>query len=1238
MTNQVDIFKKYGLGENGFTKVEQPMRKHSSTILHNDEEIFESPIPEGQKLKKKDLLRYENVNTIRNYMSANKGADYMDMDKETLVEDFVDHMRFFNTNSLGTAGEVRFISKADDNTKAMAAEAYNLYDSMGNVFVNDGAYGAIDGVKDYVFAAVADPTNLVGVLTGGFGKAAALGVTQGSKQALRQAASQAAKRAAQNGATKEAAENAGIEAGTLMAQRMIAKSASGKEVAAAARKAARVAKAEVRLKAAQAAASGVAKDRLKKAGKAAALQTTAIDGLIAGLQDMSIQNMYIDVGAQEEYSQLQTGLSLALGGVGGGLHYAFGKFEGASGLGDAVSEAKALSRAGVASEILDNVKLKSINKDIEAAEAMPAATKGQKTAKTRKINQLKAEKRKLKREIVGKPLLPDVKDQERATKAIKDGIKRWDEKVKSGEYLTEGYTADDISQEAVAIPEILLKQIMLGDGNKGGVAAVFRERGIKLRRDTKVSDIMTNLVRFMPEEDLQEISTLFRERVSLTLGETADLGVEIGEIIAADVSKAGKKLAVMSQVRRTIDYGVVAGNEILASTLQSKEIRDTLEEEGLLGTAKKAKRISYGQNVWKRLLVSSPATTAANVMGYGQFFSGQVIADIFSGGLMMVGAAGKLAIGDAKGARELTRQAKVYAQIQAQKMKNFADPFTTHDSYMKLMKEIKDETGNTDIQSLLFETVAGGVERSAKRFSMDPDDPTYKAVERLTNASMQITGVRVQDTFTKSQMFMTELDKNLRLKGARLDKELNLSDVLKQGKLEEIDDDVIGGAIDTTLRSVFSKDYTTNDQMLGEVAKFVEKASNTPGLGTIIPFGRFMNNVVATAYQWGPASLLPAAARIAKDGDIQSVEALSRAMVGSAGLGLAMLYSEKQEKQGLAFNEINAGGGTVVDVRNVFPMSAFLAMGRAANLKRKGEPVPKELIQEIGNQLAIGQVARDAQFSNDLYNIFDMMFNEGGGNRGTTLDALYKTTGNISAGFTRPLDAVNRMVGFLTETDTAKDIRQARGGAVFTQSATKYFDNILEVLVGETENITGEKLRLATREGDIYDANPLARILGISIKQGKTAAEKAYSLAELQTWTADQRGKIPTYDRIFNESIAPLLEPKMTRLLKDKRFTEGQGLPEGTSLLQYRRDRVKYELSQARKETREMLDYYENPGFLDRLRYRASTKGSKEQQEEALKYMQRNGVSATSIRDFNFRELNMFNSYIDHLQYIKKGN
>ena len=59
----------------------------------------------------------------------------------------------------------------------------------------------------------------------------------------------------------------------------------------------------------------------------------------------------------------------------------------------------------------------------------------------------------------------------------------------------------------------------------------------------------------------------------------------------------------------------------------------------------------------------------------------------------MDGAAGRYGIGEKAGADTLLRQAKVYRHIQTQKMKNFADTFTTHDAYMKMMQEFKDETG-----------------------------------------------------------------------------------------------------------------------------------------------------------------------------------------------------------------------------------------------------------------------------------------------------------------------------------------------------------------------------------------------------------------------------------------------------------------------------------------------------------------------------------------------------------------
>jgi hypothetical protein len=56
------------------------------------------------------------------------------------------------------------------------------------------------------------------------------------------------------------------------------------------------------------------------------------------------------------------------------LHYAFGKFGGASGLGDAVQEAQIAGRVEKSTELVDRAKIASLDKDIKAAEAMPAAT------------------------------------------------------------------------------------------------------------------------------------------------------------------------------------------------------------------------------------------------------------------------------------------------------------------------------------------------------------------------------------------------------------------------------------------------------------------------------------------------------------------------------------------------------------------------------------------------------------------------------------------------------------------------------------------------------------------------------------------------------------------------------------------------------------------------------------------------------------------------------------------------
>ena len=281
---------------------------------------------------------------------------------------------------------------------------------------------------------------------------------------------------------------------------------------------------------------------------------------------------------------------------------------------------------------------------------------------------------------------------------------------------------------------------------------------------------------------------------------------------------------------------------------------------------------------------------------------------------------------------------------------------------------------------------------------------------------------------------------------------------------------------------------------------------------------------------------------------------------------------------------------------------------------------------EFGTQVAVGQLAKDAQFGNDLNNLLDVLINSDAGARGASMDAFAKVFGNFASGFTRPLDAVNKVVGFATGTDTAKDVRQADAMGIFTQSSTKYFDNILEAFIDKTDTITGEDLAVATREGDIYDANPFARIFGLTIKQGRTATEKAYSMSEMQPWTANERSKLPAYDKAFNAMLAPVLERQTQRLLMTEEFKEAN--------LNKRRGMLKAVLRSAKKQIRERLDkgYTSGDNVKMRMVYKAQTMFPKEVQRETAKAMKDKFGIDGSLDDYSFAELDLFMEYAEYLK------
>ena len=1181
-----------------------------------EEDLFSSTLPDNETLKIKDLYERRNLNVIREYMSRNKGEDYRTMeDNDKLVNDFVDHMRWFNANTLSTAGEVQFVRKGSEADKAAAADAYRLYDSLGNLFTRGETIGGqIDGIKDYIFAAAADPSNYLGLLTGGVGRAATLGVTTASKKAIKAASKKAYKEALKKGANSEATKKIVKEAQDDLIGKLGKEAIKSKAGKLALDQAAVNARTEAIRKLGFTTLQDIEKKRQLK-GKAAELGATfAADATVAAFQDIAIQDIYLDVNVDDNVDSInkkQVLLSTILGG--------------------AVAPAFSLAGSG-ARGVVGKTSLADAQKQMAL----------QKFTKRRLVD-------------------ADIGFQ--ASKIIRDGYKSWAKKVEAGKEIRGNQM----------MPEGLLGEILLGPNKETGLVGFLKQKGVRVNKDTFISDFLTDVIRVMPEEEFLAMSKDFEKATGLHLGDVAAAKVKLSDVIASYSSGLGRELSVFAQAKNKLNAGVVMGNDIINQSLERKQIRDALED-GLTGYLKKdmqPKTLMYLQNVWRRTLVSSVPTTAANIFGWSQYYLGQSVADSLNGGMFY--AYGMLR-GNTEAGREARRIGKVYAQIQGDKFRNLLDPFTTHDAYMKFLDE------NKEVKSLLHETVGGtGVEISAEKFNINQNNKVYRTVEGFVDASTRLTGVRAQDTFTKSQMFMTELDKHLRIKN-----NVTLADVMRTNNLNAIDQDVMGLALDSTMKSVFSKDYTTIEQApaIRTTAKFIESISNLPVIGSILPFGRFFNNTIATVWQVGPAGLVaPTAAIMRGRADVKTMEAFSRAAVGTTGLILAARIDQERQDRGLESTQLDVGGGTVIDTKNAFPMSEFLAMGRLFNqLARQGslgplgqaaEPSPvkdgvlpyyatstPEAFQDALVQIGVGQFAKDIQFGNDMYRILNMMFDETNGEAGAA--ELQRRAGSYLAGFTRPFQTIDRAVGFIRDTDIHKDKRQKAiindngepelvkrsGGEVFSLEATRYLDNILDIFRDTNAENDFSQLRVATREGDLYDPNPLSSIFGVRVVPGKTAAEKAYTMAGLRGFKANRRSQVAMYDRLFNETLSPVLERKARKLLADKDFVNGTNT--------YRRQEVNRIIKETRSAVNEAMPLLSDNHRMNKQRYDTiNYSGNSEQYKNAkktfhkirLERMRDEGATEEELRSVKVKdpltmtesELNQFKAILSLYKETAKG-
>jgi hypothetical protein len=1064
--------------------------------------------------------------SIREYMRRRKGEQFTDRSDEEVYDAFVNHMRFMNVNEISTIGEMTWSSKASDEDKAVAANAYDTYQSLGNVFVNDGVAGAFDGIADYGRAILSSPSTYLGGVVGrlAIGSATKAGLsattTAAAVSARKAAEATALQQAAARGLGGEAAKKFSLKAGDDVAKEIAGQAAR--------------------------------RTSLKQIGVAG-----AVDAGTNTFQDYMYQSVMMEAGVQTDYDVIQGGIAALAGGVGAGVASVPYVLKGATGLSEAQTNiAASFSRA-------KEENLERLGK--EAAEGF---------------------------------------------EKLKGSIEEWIEAAKRGDVAIDGNQA---------ISRKITDELLTGENNLFevfGRARFIFDDGPDAAPKTQQLIEAFKAVGDIPAK--QALDKMMQEELGISLGQALD-------IVSMNVRQGALDLNAVRQGIAKVSAASRQSQRIIDEALS-----DTVEEAVELDK----KHIQYLASVWRRSLVSHPATTAVNVQGWGVATAANTIAQILHGGTVgSLGMITRLAAPFSASAKsfsdkQLIKSANLF-KAELFQIKTLLDPITTKESFEALLQS--PNMARKD-RELLNEALFGGIDttgpisynlaktgkelkfgakgkevRELQELLKVPvtavfDKQTDEAVkklqakygfpqtgkagrqewaaltssksvaktERILNKFATMSGVKVQDMYTKANSFLYALNKE------SLDKlGKPLGDVISEGKAFDITEEMFAKATKTALDRTFSRDLTREKTFMRPIYEIVERISTMPGLGFIFPFGRFVNNNFHFLMEYNPLGLFPDLYRmVGKTKDTEEVmESAFRRVTGLGALMYLAQWQNQNEAEGKLWNQVEDLQGDVSDRTNVAPISFYMLGGRIMNNIMQGQEVPTELIHELRQQIGTDFLDRGVTGTTDaLYEAIgymsDMLKD------GVNKENLYELAGvmgntffGIASGFTRPLEPVNVMAGYVSGNAEGIDRRQLDGNQRMIAEALRYTDQIFDQFLqasGQPSLLQQlpERQSIALPTTD-YKVNEASRMVGTRLQAPITNVNKVLAAVDLPVWRVQERSAIPEYDAKINEKASRLLEERSRQLLKNPLWRDGTK--------SQRRLLVDQMLSEVKRETRDWV-------------------------------------------------------------------
>jgi len=1153
-----------------------------------------------------DLTADHNFNVIKAQMKSRFGMTEDNHERQDIVDKWVNYNRKFNVGStLSVLGEASYLSKADDTEKVQAFNSYKLWDNMKGAFEGGTAAQKLDNVYDYGMALIADPMNLVSfgvgkLATGGASKIAAAT----AKEALEISANKIISKAGQTGVARSALKPAVKAEIDQARRRVLSKALKGQAVEG--------------LEDPLVMKTALKTARTKELRTGVAVETVAA----LGVDYVQQKAAYMKVGYQQEYSYLNSAL------IAGGGFFGYGL-------------AKAIP-------LLSGDELpKSMALDVfDAAVAAEAAAKKRAREEGIALNK-EALKSLMDNPDAKATMIKDVK-------ASREAAERWAKIVAEGQDTAKGLKDEGITSSIDTVEGVnaFLNGVKKGPNQFEGMADILTRNGIELSYE---DDVWKGLVHFLsettvklPDEVKGEVQTLYEATIKrLDSGfEKVNTLDEAMPLMAAKFSYAGSLMNTAGQLGRVVKE-VKRKKAALGdgSSLTPEELLDGIVDpatgEYVEAVTKKAGTFESLQNNLIRTLVTHPGTTALNLLGWAHASTLQSASDAIRGTLYGGASMGKLLMGDTVGSVEYAKKAKLMMTLQSKKMSNLVNPFATQEETLNFL------SANPKLQKELFRYISGGVDSKDVMKSLDIDlDDLEKPdkFDQILDKFQTYYGVKAVDVLTKTQEFMYNIDKQIRIKyNVSYDEFMSAKDADGMpkywDKMRSSDFfEVQTAAVEDSLRNVFAKsygggDFNANRNTVESIAKIIEDARKFPIVGAMIPFGQFFNNTIAFMADHSGVSI---AHKYFTGNNRDLMELATKTAVGWTAVAAAAQYEYSAMEEGLAWHEERDDDGQVRSRLYDFPYSYWKGVGRiVAHIQRDGE-VPGELFDDITKTFGPANLTRALGETNNQ--MYDMVKDAASGNFPDALEAVQKFAGGTASmylsAFSRPLDPINQVAAFAmgdAYNETDRNI-----GSKFVNNSVRYVENIFDSLdyftglktvegakaVGEFVglDVEGEAVPRQRITEDRPRGVAIGRIFGYRDSPAPQALDKMFSDVGMPKWKTSIKSDIPEANNTINRVITPYLEEEAARVVYKEGWKDAS--------VEVKKTMLSKALTIAKN--RALRELYTSGNPTDKrhlLMYDISKRGSKVSKEDIETVLDEIGIDK-KVTDLSYDELKLLRNFL----------